>query len=312
MAQWPRRRRRANRPAAISSLVVTLFLFLAGTAIWLRLKPESGASASATDPVSSKDRRWLSPDLYGSRSTSPDSGERRWVESADSLGPVVLVVGAPGTATSDWSGVQALLERHGIASIAVVPRDAAWTRMIRTTADSLGAQTSARGRSVAVVTFGRGLDSLLAAVAARPELTSWRLVVMAPAKPAQTMWARIVAKLPRPLRPAPASTDTRLVGWRGSILVAHASDDRSFDSAAAQRIAPAGARVLRIAGGGFANAPRHPADDAWRGILDFIHGSPTPQDVVVPPAADSVTPASTAATPPPPSGIPPLPRPPRR
>ena len=312
MAQWPRRRRRANRRAVIISLAVPLLVAAIGASWWFRSRPDGGASGSATDQVTSDDRQWLSPDLYGSRSTSRDSGEGRLVDSPDSAGPIALLVGSPGTTTADWSAVQALLERHGIASIAVVPREQTWTTLIRATADSITARTTARSRSAAVITFGRGLDSLLAAVTMRPDLASWRLVVMAPGKPARTLWEAALATLPRWLQPTPATADTRLARWRGSVLIARAADDPSFDSVAAQRIAPTGALMLVIPGGGFGDAPRHPTDDAWRGVLDFIRGSAARQDVVVPSAVDSVTPASTAATPPPRSGIRPPPQPLRR
>ena len=312
MAQWPRRRRRANRRATIISLAVPLLVVAIGALWWFRSRPDGGASGSATDQVTSNDRQWLSPDLYGSRSTSRDFGERRLVDSPDSAGPIALLVGSPGTTTADWSAVQALLERHGIGSIAVVPREQTWTRLIRATADSIAARSTASGRPFAVMTFGRGLDSLLAAAAMRPDLASWRLVAIAPRKPAHNIWDVVRARLPRWLQPTPAPADTRLELWRGSVLIARAADDPSFDSVAARRIAPARARMLVIPGGGFGDAPRHPADDAWRGVLDFIRGSAAGQDVVFPSAVDSVTPASTSPTPPPLSGIRPPPQPLRR
>lgn len=305
MAEWPGHRQRASRRTAIVSLAAPLLIVAIAASWWLQshVGSESGADHPTTDV-----RRWLSPDLYGSRSTSADSGERRLVDSPDSAGPVVLVVGSPGTTTADWSSVQALLERHGIGSVAVVPRGKNWTVVIRSTVDSLGARATVAGRAVAAITFGRGLDSLVAAADRRPDLASWRLVAIAPGIPARTAWAKALARFPRWIRPMPDTADLRLARWRGDVLVATSADDPSFDFAAARRVAPPGGQMLATSVARSDDAPRHPSDDDWRGVIDFIRGSATRQDVVFPAAIDSVMPASAVATPPPPSHTQPLPQ----
>lgn len=198
------------------------------------------------------------------------------------------MIGPPGTTAADWAAVQALLERNGVGSAVVVPRGAGWQETLRLVADSVLNRWALKSRPVVAMTFGSSLDSLLLATPVGHALRTHRLAAVAPGRPQPTGLRRWLARLPTAIRPAPNEADPRLAAWAAPVLVLRARDDDGFNATDAVRLADATgqARVAVLPGGGFANAPQHPADDDWREVIEFVLGRARYYDAVVQP--DSV------------------------
>ncbi len=195
------------------------------------------------------------------------------------------MVGSPGTLASDWSAVQALLERNGIGSVAVVPPSNAWLDVLRGAADSLLNAWGPQRRPLVVLTFGTALDSVLLAAPVGHALRTRRVAVVAAGRPRVSRLQKWISRLTATFRPA---ADLRLAAWSAPVMVLRALDDDGFDSPDAVRLAAgaAEARLGVLPGGGFSSAPQHPADDAWREVIEFVLGRVRYHDAVVQP--DSV------------------------
>lgn len=230
----------------------------------------------------------VTPGLLGVVGKLSPTGSSSNVDTRDSTGPLILLIGSPGTRAADWAAVQALLERSGVGSVVIVPRDGAWQGTIRITADSLLDHWGPRRRPMATVTFGTALDSLLAAAPVGHALRGQRLATVAPGRPRVTGLQRILTRLSAILRPVPIRGDLRLAAWAAPVMVLRAQDDDRFDGKDAQRLADGAgqSRVEVLPGGGFSSAPQHPADDTWRELIEFVLGRTRYHDVVVQP--DSV------------------------
>lgn len=230
----------------------------------------------------------VTPGLFGVVGELSPTGSSSYVDTRDSSGPLVLIVGSPGTQAVDWAAVQALLERNGVGSVVVVPADIAWQDRLRATADSLLDRWGPQRRPLVALTFGAALDSLLVAAPVGHALRSRRLTAIAPGRPRVTGFKRWIARLPPAIRPPLGRTDLRLAAWAAPVMVVRAQDDTRFDAKDAQRLAEGSsqARVAVLPGGGFAGAPHHPAEDTWRDVIEFVLGRARYHDAVVQP--DSV------------------------
>ncbi len=230
----------------------------------------------------------LTPGLFGVIGELSPTGSSSYVDTHDSSGPLVLMVGAPGTRAVEWAAVQALMERNGVGSVVLVPPGPVWHDHLRTTVDSLLDRWGRTGRPLVSVTFGRALDSLLVATPVGHSLRGRRLSAIAPGRPEQTGIKRWLARLPATIRPVAAPSDVRLASWGAPVLVLRATDDDQFGERDAARLASSAgqSRVGVLPGGGFSSAPQHPADDAWRELIEFILGRTRYQDAVMQP--DSV------------------------
>ncbi len=230
----------------------------------------------------------MTPGLFGVVGELSPTGSSSYVDTRDSSGPLVLLIGSPGTRAADWAAVQALLERNGAGSVVVVPAGSAWEEPLRAAADSLLDYWGQRGRPLAALTFDTALDSLLVAAPLGHALRSRRITAIAPGRPRLTGIGRWIARLRETIGLSPDRADLRLAAWAAPVMVLRAQDDNRFDAKDVERLAAGTgqARVGVLPGGGFASAPQHPADDTWRDVIEFVLGRARYRDAVVQP--DSV------------------------
>ncbi|MEO5825387.1 MAG: hypothetical protein ABIR59_05820 [Gemmatimonadales bacterium] len=230
----------------------------------------------------------MTPGLFGVVGKLSPTGSSSYVDTHDSSGPLVLLIGSPGSQASDWAAIQVLLERNGMGSVVVVPTGRAWEAPIRAAADSLLDHLVQQRRSLVSLTFGTAMDSLLLAAPLGHALRSGRLTAIAPGRPRLTGIGRWIARLREQIGLAPDRADLRLAAWAAPVMVLRAQDDNRFDAKDAERLAAGTgqARVGVLPGGGFASAPQHPADDTWRDVIEFVLGRARYHDAVVHP--DSV------------------------
>ena len=271
MAQWPSRR--PNRRRAIRIFPAIAVLLLAAVS-WLLLTKLRTPAESPT--VAADERDWLSPELYGARSIERAPGEIL-VDRPDSLGPLTVVIPTPGTPAEDWSALQALFERQGLASVVLALPATGGHAALRSRIEELVRRTRERGRPIAALTISTSLDSLLDAIPPGHPFRTSHLAIIAPHQRRESGWRRLLTQLH--LRRE--ASDDRLGEWVGPTLVARVRDEPEFDSAAAARLARERTEHALLSGGGFDRAPKHPADDEWLPIVRFLAGMAGPSEVVV-------------------------------
>ena len=279
MAQWPHRRRPPRRHSYLlpALLIGTVIAIAAAWSFRSQLLVDVSSSV-----VEEEDRPWLTPALYGVASRTNANGAVL-VDTHDSTGPIALVVGTPGTSVEDWAALQALLERQGMGSVVLVPSTGQWAPAVRRMADSGLARAERQQRPVVVVAFGRALDSLLVGVPVGHGIRTSRLVSIAPDRAHPTGWRGLLAKFVR----RGGAKDERLAAWSGAAFVLHARDDADERVAVARALAVGTGRDAGVyPGGGIDQAPKHPRDEDWREIVEFLAGERQTRDAVV--GTDSV------------------------
>lgn len=290
VSRWPlspreRLRRRRQR------LALVVVLAGAAGAGWWRARP---SAPSTGDTFAGMPTTIDPPGIYGIMTAPlPLGGGRNGtlVDRPDSAAPLVLLIVEAVTPPPVWAGVQALLDREGIASV-VVREEAADDGV-----SAVRAMARRRSQPWNVLVAGTALRALGASG------TDIRAVVLDPPTPARGGWR---AWLPGFVtRRFGAADDDRLADRRAEVLVVDLADGGRSTGTDASRLAAGAphARVVSLPGATLTGVLPHPDPDQWRGVIDFLRGVVVPgREVVVPftpdSAGDALPSAATSATPP--------------
>jgi len=231
--------------------------FVAGFAYWY--KPQL-LQIPMIDPVPSGITT-LTPSLYGSPERElaiPGVGVGVLVES-DGPSPLAVIVTRSAADVAAHAGLQAMLEREGVASLALpIPADsigaAALTRWV--------AQTGAARRlPVRLVIPGGVFDQWLTLA---PD-NSLPLLVLGPAPARRTLREVWLTRL----RLLSDTVDSRLVGWDDAAVVVAAEDTL----AARRLVRPAARSRLVILSAEIVDPPSpHPDPSLWREVMAILRG----------------------------------------
>lgn len=234
-----------------------------------------GRVATPDTVAPSTDTAPLSPDLYGTVSLARPWG--RFVDTPDSLAPIVVLI-HPGVAPVDgWAGLQALLERHGLASAATAePTPAFWADIERIAGEGR--------RPIRAILVGAGLDALGAEQAQR--LARQPVVVLAPAVPgeARPWWRRLLGENDAP--------DPRLARLGSRVMLVTMRDDPTTPDVAIERLIAGGTGVRHVAldGGGVVPPPLHPDMLQWGEVVRFLQDTAGPSTIELDPIEGDTTP----------------------
>lgn len=279
MARWPtapRRRRRGSRRAGL--LTVAVFLAALGVTLarqgdlsWARIPTPDEAAAPTTDTAP------LSPDLYGTTSAARPWG--RFVDTPDSLAPLVVLIHPGAAPIEGWAGLQALLERYGLASAATAtPTTAFWAEIERIAGEGR--------RPVRAMLIGSALDALTDDQATR--LARQPVVVLAPSlsRDRRPWWRRLLGDTEVP--------DARLARFGSGVLLVTMRDDPTTPEAAVARLIAGGRDVQHavLDGGGVVPPPLHPDLPMWESVVRFLRGESGPSTIELDPLDADTTPGA--------------------
>lgn len=228
--------------------------------------PRIPIPGEATAPTT--DTAPLSPDLYGTVSAARPWG--RLVDTRDSLAPIVVLIDPGATPIDGWAGLQAMLERHGLASAATAsPTAAFWTDIERLAGEGR--------RPIRAILVGAALDVLDSDRADR--LRAQPVVVLAPTftRGARAWWRRLIGDSVAP--------DRRLARLGARVLVVTMRDDPTTPEAAVARLLAGGRNVQHavLDGGGVAPPPLHPDLPMWESVVRFLRGESGPSTIELDP-----------------------------
>lgn len=203
----------------------------------------------------------LSPALYGSPERElaiPGVGVGVLVEG-DGPSPLAVILTRGSGGIAEQAGIQAMLEREGVASLAIpIPTDSSGAAALTRWIDQAGA---ARRLSVRLVIPGGLLDQWLALTPQR----SIPLLVLGPAPLRRTLREVWLTRL----RLVSDTLDARLAGWDDAATVVAVDDTL----AARRLVRPAVRGRVVILSGEEADPPSpHPNPGAWRETIAILRG----------------------------------------
>jgi hypothetical protein len=217
----------------------------------------------------------LSPDLYGTTSAARPWG--RLVDTPDSLSPIVVLIHPGATPIDGWAGLQALLERYGLASAATAdPTAGFWVDVERLAGEGR--------RPIRAILIGTALDRLDDEQARR--LAGQPIVVLAPSlgEDQRPWWRRLLGDTGAP--------DTRLARLGDQVLLVTMRDDPGTPDEAVARLAAGGRNVQRavLDGGGVVPPPLHPELPMWESVVRALRGESGPSTIELDPSDADTTP----------------------
>lgn len=257
MARWPKPKPRRDvgwRRWLLVGVGITAFV---ATLYWYQPQLLHSPIADAVDSLTTP----LTPSLYGSPERDlaiPGAGVGVLVED-DASSPLAVILTRGANGIAEHAGIQAMLERAGVASLALVlPADSAGAAALTRWVAQVGA---ARRHPVRLVIPGSLLDQWLALSFD----SSIPLLVLGPVPPHRTLREVWLTRF----RFLSDTVDSRLVGWDDAAVVVGAGD-----TLAARRLVRSATRArLVVLTGETADPPSpHPDASAWREVIAILRG----------------------------------------
>jgi hypothetical protein len=237
--------------------VALVIAFVAGFSYWY--KPQLLQTTPIDDP--GIETTPLAPSLYGSPERElalPGVGVGVLVEG-DGPSPLAVILAAGAADVAAHAGVQAMLERAGVGSLALpIPADSVGASALTRWVAEAGA---ARRLPIRLVVPGSLLDRWLGLTPPG----SIPLLILGPTPPRRTLREVWLTRL----RLVSDTIDARLTGWDDAVAVVDLADTL----AARRLVRPATRGRVMILTGEVVDPPSpHPDPGAWREVIAVLRG----------------------------------------